>query len=55
MDEAAQLELQFDRHEGCGRALQADRHLHDLPRLLDGLGDGGVTLRHPFTPKFLDT
>ncbi len=53
MDDAAQLELQFERQQCGGRTLQADRHLHDLPRLLDGLGDGGVTFRHPATPKFV--
>jgi hypothetical protein len=55
MDDAAQLELQLDRLQGCGRAVQAKRRLDNLPRFLDGLGDGGVALGHPDVPKFLHT
>jgi hypothetical protein len=53
MDDAAQLELQLDRLQGGGRAVQAERRFDDLPSLLDGLGDGGIALRHPGPPKLL--
>jgi hypothetical protein len=53
MDDAAQLELQLDRLQCCGRAVEAERRFDHLPRLLDGLADGGVALGHPATPKLL--
>jgi hypothetical protein len=53
MDDAAQLELQLDRLQGGGRAVEAERGFDHLPGLLHRLGDGGVALRHPITPKLL--